>query len=156
MIVVEALADQRLDRAAARVRIHLCEGLAQHNLDVIFQAGQKRQPSRLILAQVFGQFFVGRGQKLEDARRAVAGHAGKRQARQRGGALTHEVVRLPVFFERSRAREGHAMHQEQAGKGKFGILRSQFATQKPVQGTAGKEGNCRDQSNRNNQADNHK
>ena len=48
------------------------------------------------------------------------------------------------------------MHQEQAGKGKFGILRSQFATQKPVQGSARKEGNCRDQSNRNNQADNHK
>ena len=123
---------------------------------MIFEAGQKRQPSRLILAQVFRQFFVGRGQKLEDARRSVAGHAGKRQARQRGGALTHEVVGLPVFFERSRAREGHAMHQEQAGKGKFGILRSQFATQKPVQGSAGKEGNCRDQSNRNNQADNHK
>ena len=74
------------------------QAFAQHDLHVFFQVGQKGQPGRLILAQVFGQLLVGGGQELEDARRAVAGHAGERQARKLRSALTNEVIGAPVLF----------------------------------------------------------
>ena len=79
VVVIETFADQCLDNVSAACgRIQLSERFAQHDLHMIFEAGQKGQPGRLRLAQIFGQFFVDCGQKLEDARRAVAGHAGKR------------------------------------------------------------------------------
>ena len=112
VVVIEPFADPGRDDVAGCARLRLSQGFAQHDLHMLFDAGQEGQPGRLVLAQVFGQLFVGGGQKLEDSRRAVAGHAGERQARKLRSALTHKVIGAPVLFERSRSQQGHAMHEE--------------------------------------------
>ena len=112
VVVIEPFADPGRDDVSGCARLRLSQGFAQHDFRMLFDAGQKSQPGRLVLAQVFGQLFVGGGQKLEDTRRAIAGHAGERQARKLRCALTHKVIGAPVLFERSRAQKGHAMNEE--------------------------------------------